>query len=929
LRFPPSIPWCPSCKAKGVNFTLSVVKFAHNEKTNITTGFDGGYNGAYAVISKKPIRTSNDVTSVAASLNSISPKGGTYMVPGLEVAANQFTKSQDTEKVFVMLADGDYNDHGNYVSTGEARIKNAANTIRKLGATLYTIGFVEKVPILSAIASEGKYSTADSDIALNQIFTQITDEISAAMTDSMGNDVSLVASTLSGNGAAADENGTITWNLGTLEKDKAQTITYTAALKELKVGTQKYYLNGTVALNYNNKTLNVPAPYITLSAYQLTTEIYVNGQKVNTTTGDITEWTEASAANWTQDAYSHQGQSYAFSKATLDDVQQTGTSASLTAAAHTLKLYYTSANTIQYYLDGAEQESLKQTLHYGDPVTAQALPTVTGSTVSGWFSDADCTVDAQFPATMPASNLKFYAKSTKNDYTIQYYLDGAEQESLKQTLHYGDPVTAQTLPTVTGSTVSGWFSDTDCTVNAQFPATMPASNLKFYAKSTEDDQSISISVPISKEVKQSGSRAPGEQTFTFELSGLEGEVNYQLSGNTIKTKGTGTFEGTLTITVPNESEFQKLSNGFKITEKNDGKSNWKYDATEWYVVPTLQNDGAVSCVYYNLTEGDKIGETQTAYNGLQFINTYKYTSVTPPSHDYYTLTYVSNGGTAYNPERYVENTTVTLSKSPTRAGYTFTGWYSDEACTEKITEIKMDSNKTVYAGWTVTPVPPDLTDGDHFAYVIGYTDGTVRPNANITRAEVCTIFFRLLKDEVRDENLAYTNNFEDVTEDMWCNTAISTMAKLGIVKGRTPTTFAPSANITRAEFAAICARFDDSVATGTSDFTDIDQHWAEAEIERAATLGWVTGYPNGTFGPNNSITRAEAMTMINRVLQRIPETASDLLDDMKVWPDNEDPSAWCYLAVQEATNSHKAVRKENNYEKWESLIPDPDWTRYQ
>ena len=224
---------------------------------------------------------------------------------------------------------------------------------------------------------------------------------------------------------------------------------------------------------------------------------------------------------------------------------------------------------------------------------------------------------------------------------------------------------------------------------------------------------------------------------------------------------------------------------------------------------------------------------------------------------------------------------------------------------------------------------PDLLNGDdHFAYVVGYQDGCVHPNALITRAETAAIFFRLLKDDVRDDNLRTSNTFADVPNDYWANTAISTMAGLGIVQGYNSTAFDPNASITRAEFAAICARFDTGKSSGTQTFTDIKGHWAEKYIERAAELGWIKGLEDGTFRPNDCITRAQAMTMINRVLNRIPEDASDLLPDMNVWPDCN-PGDWFYLAVQEATNSHNYKHKAGNYETWTSMKQDPDWTRYE
>ena len=226
-------------------------------------------------------------------------------------------------------------------------------------------------------------------------------------------------------------------------------------------------------------------------------------------------------------------------------------------------------------------------------------------------------------------------------------------------------------------------------------------------------------------------------------------------------------------------------------------------------------------------------------------------------------------------------------------------------------------------------VTPDLlNDSDHFAYVIGYKDGNVRPYGLISRAETTIIFFRLLKDSVRDGNLLTSNTYTDVADNYWANTAISTMTGLGIVQGRTATTFDPYAPITRAQFAAICARFDDGKTQGGQTFTDIQGHWAQAYIERAAELGWIKGFEDGTFRPDTYITRAQAITMINRVLNRIPEDADDLLSNMNVWTDCN-PGDWFYLAVQEATNSHDYKHKAGNYETWSSMNKDPDWTRYE
>ena len=225
--------------------------------------------------------------------------------------------------------------------------------------------------------------------------------------------------------------------------------------------------------------------------------------------------------------------------------------------------------------------------------------------------------------------------------------------------------------------------------------------------------------------------------------------------------------------------------------------------------------------------------------------------------------------------------------------------------------------------------PESLNTEDHVAYIIGYTDGTVRPEGDIARSEVATIFFRLLTDEARDEYLTETSPFADVASDAWYATAVATMQAMGIVEGRSPSAFDPEAPITRGEFAAIAARFDSDPYHGDDRFTDISGHWAAGYINQAAVKGWVEGQPDGSFAPDRSITRAEAMTTINRVLGRLPETADDLLDDMIAWPDNP-PDAWYYLAVQEATNSHDYERKADTvHETWTGLQPAGNWAQYQ
>ena len=234
-----------------------------------------------------------------------------------------------------------------------------------------------------------------------------------------------------------------------------------------------------------------------------------------------------------------------------------------------------------------------------------------------------------------------------------------------------------------------------------------------------------------------------------------------------------------------------------------------------------------------------------------------------------------------------------------------------------------------HGGGTVTipdDVPTGLNGKDHYAYVVGYPDGMVYPQKNITRAEVATIFFRLLKDETREANMTKSNGYNDMKDGAWYTCAVSTLSKMGIIKGYEDGSFKPDASISRAEFAAIAARFDPDGDKTPATFSDVSSHWAKDEISIAANHGWIKGYEDGSFKPDQKITRAETMTLVNRVLKRLPETKDDLHKDMKTWPDNQNESAWFYLAVQEATNSHyQKLKKDGTHETWESMRETRDW----
>ena len=445
-----------------------------------------------------------------------------------------------------------------------------------------------------------------------------------------------------------------------------------------------------------------------------------------------------------------------------------------------------------------------------------------------------------------------------------------------------------------GYTFDGWYTDTTCTV-PYVNGTVLNTDTVLYGRWKAEHGDLTVTKTVD------GTAGDTSKAFNFTVTLKDTGINGTFGEMTF-TDGAATF-----ALKHGESKTAKdLPAGITYTVTEAEADQDGYTTTAANASGRIVKDATVTAAFTN---------TQNSSGGSH-------------STKKYTLTYESNGGTAYKDERYSSGTKVTLDKTPTRESYTFTGWDADKALTQKITSVTMNSDKTVYAGWEATGVPDKLNGDDHFAYVIGYPDGKVHPKGNISRAETATIFFRLLKADIRDGNLTADNEFSDVSDGQWHNKAVSTMAKLGIVKGRRADRFDPDASITRAEFAAICARFNTKPVENNGSFSDISGHWAENEIERAAAFGWISGYPDGTFHPDARITRAEAMTMINRVLCRMPQSESDLLDSMVTWPDNK-PSDWHYLAVQEATNSHDFDRQGEVGESWTKLTSVPDWKQYQ
>ncbi len=282
-------------------------------------------------------------------------------------------------------------------------------------------------------------------------------------------------------------------------------------------------------------------------------------------------------------------------------------------------------------------------------------------------------------------------------------------------------------------------------------------------------------------------------------------------------------------------------------------------------------------------------------------------------------------------EKYVVQLDLSTIVPEAKEGYTFVGWYRDKELTKRAsTQFKVINDTDLYAKWQVFGGPVLQTE-DHFAYIIGYTDGTVRPLNNIIREEVAAIFFRLLTEEAGEAMHEEIAPYSDVPQTKWSSTPIATLAKGGYITGRPDGTFAPEADITRAEFATIAARFSGDVETGETNFSDVDGHWAENYIKVCVANGWITGYTDGTFKPDQNITRAEAMAIVNRMLGRAVDAKGieAVADDIYYFGDNPE-GTWCYYIVLEATNSHDYDRAEGEtYETWTKVTEIRDWAAYE
>ncbi len=357
----------------------------------------------------------------------------------------------------------------------------------------------------------------------------------------------------------------------------------------------------------------------------------------------------------------------------------------------------------------------------------------------------------------------------------------------------------------------------------------------------------------------------------------------------------------------------------------------KKDST---VTAVIKDYRATHHVNVNRTLSKLTGTAIQPYKGVDGKPVYTILSVYYDL-DFHTLTFDTMGGSKIAPETVRHGLTVAKPKDPVNGGYWFDGWYTDKTYrTPYNFATPLTQDTTIYAKWFLIVLPgvtvkkntPKLNTADHFAYVQGYPDGTVKPAGNITRAETAAILFRLMDDASRKTYYSTKSGFRDVASGSWYNTYVATLNNAGVITDSSNGYFRPNEAITRAELAAMLAKFSET--TGAANyFNDVSaSHWAANAIAICAKLGWITGYPDGTFRPDKNVTRAELMAMINRATGRAPKSADAFLPGMKTWIDNT-ADKWYYLDVQEATNSHSYTVKGS--ETWTALTSDPNWSLYE
>ena len=598
-------------------------------------------------------------------------------------------------------------------------------------------------------------------------------------------------------------------------------------------------------------------------------------------------------------------------------------------------VHVTEEYTVTFNAYGGFPTPDEQHVKSGEKAVLPAEPTLKGHTFAFWYLGDDEENATAYDFDTPVTgDITLTAKWNINKYTVTFNSYGGTPVPPAQEVEYGLTATKPDDPTLKGYTFAFWYLGDD----------------------EQNATAYDFDTPVTGDITLTAKWNINKYTVTFNSYGgtpvpPAQEVEY---GLTATKPDDPTLKGyTFAFWYLGDDEQNATAYDFNtpVTENITLYANWKKNI--YTVTYTDGVDGEE--VFADQTYRVPFEDTTPAFKGTKTRDGYVFDGWKPAFSDTVTgnVTYVAQWTArtdlSYTVHYYLKNTTKQVANDKMVAGQTFNADVTENAIRISGYRVYGDSVKSITIGTGTneiifyytrayhpsTPSKPTLNTGDHYAYVMGYPDGTVRPNGSITRAEVSAILFRLLSDETRDEYFTTESSFTDVKAGAWYNNSIATLEKAGVIvdtaKGGA---FRPNEAITRAELAAMLAQFSDAKPVKGVKFSDVSaEHWAYEAIAIAAKMGWIEGYPDGTFRPDATITRAEMMTLVNRALERVPSDEDHLLSKrvMLTFPDCKSGD-WFYIAVQEATNSHtyeRAATEKNGDEQWTALRANRDWTQLE
>ena len=949
---------------------ISIVKFAGKmtDKVGNDTYQEGRYryNHTQVVVGLTPVAQAE---TLKATVNSLRAGGATSADYGMQLA-NTALQSATNPKVVVMFTDGKPNHDSGFDYSVAVEVVNTAKSMKAGNTTIYTVGvfdstndqdintymsstssnypyakaevktdwlgwFVNGWNVTAGGSNSGKYyKTASSAEELNSIFTTISQDISSAANAAL-NDTTTVVDTLSEYFTFADTN----------------------PVSSVKVYTADWNGNSwnEAVEAPDNVTASVEGKTVRVTGYNYA-EHYVHGTEGQKLIIEITVVASGIGCVSSEIPTNADGDMPAAQVVLNQNVVTSAPGRTITGHA------------VIYDLAGGQSQSDFPRLYYPAgatvPVTSN-VPTKDNHNFTGWMRD-NSIVDT--PLEILNEGITLVAQWELSTHSVTGTIVGhgtvtnGNQTSVKHNEACTDMVFTPNpgykiaSVTVNNVPVTGFVIGEGGTYTYSNPQV------------TED-----IVVVVTTEIDDSQTQ-PTKYTVVHKVDGVEKESK-EYTGtawvNELKPEIT-VEEGSLAEKTypgykfdsmePEVKEGDKVASGTTITlnyVKDDSQTkDTKY--TVHYTIEGVEQENDKIEVEGSAWVNDEPAMIAIAEGGIPTpSNKYNGYKLDPANPEYpaagtpvesgseYTVNYVKRTDLSYTVHYYLKDTTTKLADDKVVIDQTFGVAVTEKALdiagynvfgeSEKTITIGVGANEVIfYYTRVVYPyvpvVKPALNRDDHYAYVVGYPDGMVRPSGNITRAEAATIFFRLLTDDSRNQFWMTTNAYSDVNRGDWFNNAVSTLSNAGIISGYPDGTFRPNAPITRAEMSKIIALFA-KLNKSEDRFNDIAGHWAEAYIKLAAGNGWIAGYPDGSFKPQQNITRAETMTMINRVLERVPSVENHLLpyNAMLTFPDCQS-GQWFYIAVQEATNSHtyeRAASEKNGDEQWIALRANRDWTQFQ